>query len=72
MKDTSLFGESEYAALIPVFFHAGPQLTLGQLWPFCPVCVSMFLASVPACHVLEIKYAVLSLVRPAKKGACVL
>ena len=45
---------------------------LGQLWPFCPICVSVFLASVPACHVLEIKYAVLSLVRPANKGACVL
>ena len=32
----------------------------------------MFLVSVSACHVLEIKYAVLSFVRPAKKGACVL
>lgn len=56
---------------------------LGQLWPFCPklcvcmsaclrVCVSACLASVPSCQVLEINCALLSLVRPAKRGTCAL
>lgn len=66
-----LLRKPEYDAQCSSMLARSP-LWLDPFWPLCPACVSVCLAFVPACQVLEIKGTLLSLVRPAKKEACVL